>query len=109
MKKLMATLTYLRAEHIFKAILAVHMQNVTAVIVSGFAADDPVWWSTDELRKDLWTRTRAEWCRFARKDFTWFPYNEDIVARLYSRCCLASVGVRQRWREELQEGDDDAT
>lgn len=101
MATLVSTLGYLDAKYVAAAVLEVFDENVNYEPISGFAADSPWWVLNGDQRADLFKRARMAWCRLARKDFTWFPYSEDYVVRLYVRFGSAKHAVRKIWRREV--------
>jgi hypothetical protein len=110
MKPIISTLQYLDAKHISKAVLAVYEENKKLESAAGFSADVENWWLSDELRQDLWKRTRDAWCQKVGRDFTLFPYAVDFVARLYARFSRASAKTRARWNRELYgDANEDTT
>lgn len=104
-KNIVPTLWYLRGEFLALAVLRVYRQNEHAAPVSGCEAEDETWGTNSAQRRDLLDRTRQEWCRIAGKDFTWFPYAEDAVVRLYMRYRQKTSGNLQLWEIELNEAD----
>jgi len=62
------------------------------------------WSLFDDLRRDVWQRSRSFWCCRSQLDPTWFPLSLDHVARLYFR-------IRKRndaWRAALRAAANDA-
>lgn len=105
-KNIVPTLWYLRGEFLALAVLRVYRYNEHAAPISGFTADDETWATNAAQRKDLLDRTRQEWCRIAGKDFTWFPYTEDAVARFYLRFQKRTDAELKKWEKELHEADE---
>lgn len=103
-KPLLATLGYLHPAYAAAAVLEVFRYNATvAEPVQGFAADAAEWATHSAMRADLFSQAAAAWCRLAGRDFTWFPYSEDYVARLYARVAAAPADRRKAWAAELKE------
>jgi hypothetical protein len=105
-RKLVPTLWYLRGEFLALAVLNVYRYNEKFQTISGFSPDDETWATNAAQRRDLLDRTRQEWCRIAGKDFTWFPYCEDAVARLYLRYQKRTDAELKKWERELNEANE---
>ena len=107
--RLEQTLKYLSWDHIAGAVLDVFAENRAQEKLSHFSADSESWARYSEQRQDVWRRTRAAWCTRTGKDFTWFPYSEDYVARLYDRFCKLEPFELKAYQEETAtiDGDDD--
>ncbi len=101
MAELLKTLGYLSPGLAAGAVLRVYADNLAVSPLFGFGARAPEWPVHSELRADLFKRTRDWWCRLAKKDFTWFPYSEDYVARLYARVCRRTDAELTAWAGEL--------
>lgn len=95
------TLDYAAPRWAAAAVLEVFRENQKTKVFSGFKATSPQWCRNAEMRADLWKRTRFAWCRLAGKDFTWFPFSEDFVVRLYARFSRALPATRRAWRAEV--------
>lgn len=105
--KLLPTLKYLNYAYIAAAVLEVFRYNqTTGEVIQKFDASADVWAIHSDMRKDLFTRTREAWCRLAGKDFTWFPYSEDYVAKLYMRFRKRNPAELKAWEKELKEAID---
>lgn len=102
--KLLPTLKYLNYAFIAAAVLEVfrYNQNV-AEPIQKFDASADVWAINSEMRRDIFTRAKEAWCRLAKKDFTWFPYSEDYVAKLYMRFRKRNPAELKQWESELKE------
>jgi hypothetical protein len=100
-KKIVPTLWYLRGDFLALAVLKVYRYNEKVAVISGFHPNDETWATNSLQRKDIYDRTREEWGRLAGKDFTWFPYSEDAVARLYLRLTKRTADDLKAWEKEL--------
>jgi hypothetical protein len=76
---------YLDPAFLAAAVLDVLRENQRSEAASfaGIPARSGAWTTVAELRQDLRGRARAAWCKHSGRDFTWWPYSEDGVARLY--------------------------
>lgn len=106
-KKIVPTLWYLRGDFLALAVLRVYRYNEKYETISGFGPNDETWTTNSAQRKDLYERTRQEWGRLAAKDFTWFPYSEDAVARLYLRYQKRSGDELKKWERELEKANQE--
>lgn len=101
--KLLPTLKYLNYVFIAAAVMEVFRYNQnTGEVIQKFDASSDAWVVHSDMRKDLFLRTREAWCRLANKDFTWFPYSEDYVARLYMRFRKRNPDQLKAWEKELK-------
>lgn len=108
-KKLLDTLQYLSADNIASAVLAIAKENrLDGGVFNGFPVAAEEWWTHSKLRRDLFERIQFAWCRVTKKDFTWFPYSEDYVIKLYMRLSRAGPKTRKRWISELEEAHNAA-
>lgn len=102
--RLLPTLKYLNYAYIAAAVLEVFRYNQkVAEPVQKFEASADVWAIHSDLRRDIYTRAKEAWCRLAKKDFTWFPYSEDYVAKLYMRFRKRNPSQLRAWEKELGE------
>ena len=102
--KLMPTLKYLNYAFIAAAVMEVFRYNQKlAEPIQKFDASADVWAIHSDMRRDIWTRTREAWCKLAGKDFTWFPYSEDYVAKLYMRFRKRNPDELKAWEKELKQ------
>lgn len=102
--KLRPTLKYLSDALIAAAVLEVFRFNQkVAEPIQKFEASADVWAIHSTMRADIYNRARDAWCRLARKDFTWFPYSEDYVAKLYMRFRKRNPAQLKAWEAELKE------
>lgn len=97
-----ATLVHLRWDFLAAAVLAVRDRNHSESRISGFAADAEEWATNSVKRRELLDRVREAWCPLAKKDFTYFPYSEDYVARLYLRVARRTPEGRKTWEAEIR-------
>lgn len=99
--KMGPTLDYAAPRYAAAAVLEVFRENQKTRVFSGFKSTSPWWCRNSEMRADLLKRTRLAWCRIVHKDFTWFPFSEDFVVRLYARVSRALPSSRRAWRAEV--------
>src|SRR5688500_10656101 len=102
-KKIVPTLGYFDGKYLAAAVLRVFRYNEKYAAVASWEATADAWTLHTHLRADIFVRTRAEWCKLTEKDFTWFPFSEDAVARLYARFCKRSPDEIDTWEKELNE------
>lgn len=108
-KPLLDTLSYLAPHFAASAVLRVFQENAKYKPIAGFSAEHDAWTTQSDLREDLFKRAKLQWCQLTKKDFTYFPYSIDYVAKLYSRLCQQEPQTVKRWSAELKEALDDAT
>jgi hypothetical protein len=101
-KKLIPTLAYTRGEFLALAVLHVYTANATQTVISGFTETDQCWIVNSVLRADLHTRARLQWSKMTGRDFTWFPFSEDAVVRLYARYQKRTTDELASWERELK-------
>ena len=78
---------FARPEHLLDVVLDFITRNVTEKTLSGFKATDAAWLISQDLRAYMFEEVRKAWCQKVQRDYTWFPYSEDFVVRIYNRYC----------------------
>lgn len=101
--KLLPTLKYLSHRLIASAVLSVFRANQKFTPIAGFTASADGWANNSVMRADVYARARTAWCKLADKDFTYFPYSEDYVAKLYMRFRKRNPEQLSAWEKELKE------
>jgi len=102
--RLLRSVRYLEPVYLLAAVLEVLRDNQTAAAVQRFDAAAEEWFLHDDMRHDLCRRAEQAWCRLTGLDFTWFPFREDCVVRLYFRLVRQTPATLRAWREEIEEG-----
>lgn len=101
--KLIPSLGYLDGRYLAYAVLRVFRENEKTANISGFDANADTWASNSTMRQDIFDRARKVWCQTMQEDFTWFPYSEDAVARLYLRLRKRNADEITAWEKELKD------
>ena len=103
MKRKPPSLSYLEDRFILLAIVRVLLYNHQyAAPIQKFPVTSSAWTTHSDMRKDIHGRAVATWCEETGKDFTWFPYSVDFIARLYGKFKRTPLARLKRWEKSLK-------
>lgn len=99
---ILASLGYCDPAPLLLAVIETFHTNDRDAAFTKTPADDGSWVFHSANRNHLYTNVVAAWSRLTRRTYDWFPFSEDIVARLYWRVAKASAVCASAWEREAK-------